>query len=51
MKIEQAIEILNDRNHRDYNFWELNGYWVIGVIPITIFEAIAIAEKYERKSQ
>lgn len=61
MTIERAVEILNERKHRDFSKW-----YVYHVVPGTTratpqdchdpynmldeFEAIAIAEKYEREA-
>lgn len=58
MTLKQAIEILNREKHREWDGWDLNGD---PSIPATFvrggdrydwleqFEAIAIAEKYERE--
>ncbi len=51
MTVEKAVEILNARKHRDWTDWKTSKPYVIGVdgsIAYTHFDAIAIAEKYER---
>jgi hypothetical protein len=54
MLIEEAIKILNQHNHNGESTYELIGDIVMDIYseyPFTIFEAIAIAEKYKRDNQ
>lgn len=59
MTLDRAIEILNERKHRGHSEWERDqitgdpeSLCVTGPDPhsdlLTPFEAVAIAEKYER---
>jgi hypothetical protein len=53
LQLEEALEILNTRRHRDYN-WEKVYTWIEPTdaageeLHLTEFEAIAIAEAYKR---
>ncbi len=49
--VEKAVEILNERKHRDFDDWKVSKLMVLGIfetIAYTPFDAVAIAEKYER---
>jgi hypothetical protein len=59
MELEEAVEILNAHKHRGFADWQIldQGDWQVVTLwrdvhtdPIQLdaFEAIAIAEKYER---
>mgnify|MGYP001607003316 CR=1 FL=1 len=53
MTIEEAITVLNEQKHRNSE-WYLRGEWVQGddyYCVLEPFEAVAVAEKYQRDSQ
>jgi hypothetical protein len=61
MNLEEALEVLNRRRHRGSDRWHVvRGLRTINVTPsrdapspawLNEFEAIAIAEKYEREAE
>lgn len=49
--VAEAVLVLNQRKHRGYSDWKTSRALVLGVyetIAYTHFDAIAIAEKYQR---
>lgn len=57
MTLEDAVEVLNERQHRHYSLWTiLSGDGKDKIVArhrdgFNEFEAIAIAEKYQRESR